>query len=61
MCNNHKKEENIEEFYVIEWSDNGRYLMAAGKQKSRQRWSQDDDDNSIMPCPVKVVKIHLLC
>jgi len=32
----------------------GRHLVAGGKLKDRKRWSAHDEDNHILPCPVKV-------
>lgn len=40
---------------MIEWSDNGKYIIAAGKMKSRKKWNEDEDDNFIVPCPLKVI------
>jgi len=51
------KEENIEEFYTLCWSDDGRHILAAGKIKNRKKWCEEDEDNHICPCPIKVFNI----
>ncbi|KAI9252833.1 WD40-repeat-containing domain protein [Phascolomyces articulosus] len=51
-------EANIEEFYCGQFVDNQELLVAGGKLKDRFRWSAQDDDNHILPCPVKVFNIE---
>jgi len=51
------EEKEIEEFYVMSWSDDSKHLIAAGKLKSRAKWSEDDDDNHILPCPLKIFDV----
>jgi hypothetical protein len=43
-----EKEENIEEFYHMQWSDNSKHLIVSGKMKSRSKWSEEDEDNCIL-------------
>lgn len=48
------KEENIEEFYCGQFSPTQELIAAGGKLKDRFRWSVQDEDNHILPCPLKV-------
>ncbi|OLY82140.1 putative serine/threonine-protein kinase PkwA [Smittium mucronatum] len=50
-------ETQIEEFYSGQFTPNGSLIIAAGKLKDRHRWSSIDDDNHIMPCPVKIFDV----
>ena len=43
----------IDEFFVCEWTPDDSRLFVGGKLKNRHRWSDDDDDNSVLPCPIK--------
>ncbi|KAI7852340.1 WD40-repeat-containing domain protein [Circinella umbellata] len=52
------KEINIEEFYCGQFVDSQELLVAGGKLKDRFRWSAQDEDNHIMPCPVKIFNIE---
>lgn len=45
-------ETQIDEFYCGLFQEDN--IVAAGKLKDRYRWSEDDDDNHILPCPIKV-------
>lgn len=45
-------ETQIDEFYCGAYK--GTLLATAGKLKDRHRWSEDDNDNHILPCPIKV-------
>jgi len=31
------------------------HIIIAGKLKDRKKWSSEDDDNHILPCPLKVI------
>lgn len=31
--------------------------MVGGKLKDRNRWSEQDDDNHILPCPLKIFDV----
>lgn len=46
-------ETNIEEYWCGQFAGS-RYLVAGGKLKDRNRWSAADEDNHILPCPIKV-------
>ncbi|PVV01159.1 hypothetical protein BB560_004434 [Smittium megazygosporum] len=50
-------EENIEEFYVGQFTPDGKYILAAGKLKNRKKWSKTDDDNHILPSSLKIFDI----
>ncbi|PRP82326.1 hypothetical protein PROFUN_10230 [Planoprotostelium fungivorum] len=52
-----RKEKHIEEFFVLSWSEDGRFIIAGGKLKSRTSWSLQDEDCHILPCPLKVFNI----
>jgi WD40 repeat protein len=45
-------ETQIDEFYCGAFKD--RFLLAGGKLKDRTKWSYEDDDCHILPCPIKV-------
>ncbi|CAO3692756.1 unnamed protein product [Rhizopus stolonifer] len=49
-------EANIDEFYCGKFVGDG-YMIVGGKLKDRQRWSAEDDDNHILPCPIKIFNI----
>ncbi|KAG1442240.1 hypothetical protein G6F56_011151 [Rhizopus delemar] len=49
-------EANIDEFYCGKFVGDG-YMIVGGKLKDRQRWSAEDDDNHILPCPIKIFSI----
>ncbi|KAI8805036.1 WD40-repeat-containing domain protein [Cladochytrium replicatum] len=49
-----EEEDNIDEHYVGRFHPSEPYLVIGGKLKNRKRWSKKDDDNEIMPCPLKV-------
>lgn len=51
------QEKHIEEFFVLSWSEDGRFIIAGGKLKSRTSWSLQDEDCHILPCPLKVFNI----
>ncbi|ORX99738.1 WD40 repeat-like protein [Basidiobolus meristosporus CBS 931.73] len=50
------KEPNIDEFYVGRFVPN-QLLIAGGKLKDRTRWSDVDEDNHILPCPLKIFDV----
>ncbi len=56
-----KSENNIEEFHHLLWSDDNTKIVAAGRHKLRNKWSIDDDDNAIAPCPIKVSFAFVFC
>jgi WD40 repeat protein len=49
-------ETQIDEFYCGQFVGDG-LLVAGGKLKDRHRWSAEDGDNHILPCPLKVFQI----
>ncbi|ORY96382.1 WD40-repeat-containing domain protein [Syncephalastrum racemosum] len=49
-------ETNIEEYWCGQFAGS-RYLVAGGKLKDRNRWSAADEDNHILPCPIKIYDI----
>ncbi|KAJ1648498.1 hypothetical protein LPJ64_000195 [Coemansia asiatica] len=48
------EEPNIDEFFVGQFTPNSEYIVVGGKLKDRKRWSEADEDNHILPCPLKV-------
>ncbi|KAJ1916620.1 hypothetical protein H4219_003684 [Mycoemilia scoparia] len=50
-------EPNIDEYFVGQFLPDGRHLIAGGKLKDRKRWSEADEDNHILPCPLKIFDI----
>ncbi|KAJ2309300.1 hypothetical protein IWW51_006832, partial [Coemansia sp. RSA 2702] len=52
-----KSEPNIDEFFVGQFTPNSEYLVVGGKLKDRKRWSEADEDNHILPCPLKVFNV----
>ncbi|CAO3628262.1 unnamed protein product [Cunninghamella blakesleeana] len=53
-----RDELHIEEYYCGCFiPDNTELLVVGGKLKNRHRWSENDDDNAIMPCPLKIFDI----
>ncbi|ORX74831.1 WD40 repeat-like protein [Linderina pennispora] len=52
-----KSEPNIDEFFVGQFTPTGEYLVVGGKLKDRKRWSEADEDNHILPCPLKIFNV----
>ncbi|KAJ1820864.1 hypothetical protein LPJ60_002967 [Coemansia sp. RSA 2675] len=52
-----RSETNIDEFFVGQFTPNSEYLIVGGKLKDRKRWSEADEDNHIMPCPLKIFNV----
>ncbi|KAJ2018008.1 hypothetical protein IW146_004321 [Coemansia sp. RSA 922] len=52
-----RSEANIDEFFVGQFTPNSEYLIVGGKLKDRKRWSEADEDNHIMPCPLKIFNV----
>jgi WD40 repeat protein len=50
------EEENIDEFYCGKFVGD-EHMVVGGKLKDRQRWSAEDDDNHILPCPIKIFNV----
>jgi WD40 repeat protein len=50
------EEKNIDEFYCGTFTPNG-FMAVAGKIKNRHRWSEEDGDNHILPCDIKIFNI----
>ncbi|KAJ2623037.1 hypothetical protein GGI26_002646 [Coemansia sp. RSA 1358] len=50
-------EPNIDEFFVGQFTPNAEYLVVGGKLKDRKRWSEADEDNHILPCPLKIFNV----
>lgn len=52
-------ETQIDEFYcgqILPAADDG-LLVTGGKLKNRHRWSAEDNDNHILPCPIKIFNL----
>ncbi|KAJ2238256.1 hypothetical protein IWW45_000267 [Coemansia sp. RSA 485] len=52
-----QEEPNIDEFFVGQFTPSSEYIVVGGKLKDRKRWSDADEDNHILPCPLKVFNI----
>lgn len=52
-----KNEDNFDEFYVGQFSHDSSLIVAGGKLKDKRRWSHEDDDNHILPCPIKIFDV----
>jgi len=50
-------EEQIDEFFVGRFTPSMEHIVVAGKLKDRKKWSLEDDDNHILPCPLKVFDV----
>lgn len=51
-----RDETQIDEFYCGQILSEG-LLVTGGKLKNRHRWSAEDNDNHIMPCPIKIFDV----
>ncbi|KAI1318398.1 hypothetical protein EDD11_006736 [Mortierella claussenii] len=51
------KEEHIDEFYVGAFAPDQTKIIVGGKLKDRNNWSEADEDNNILPCPLKIFDI----
>ncbi|KAI9488386.1 WD40-repeat-containing domain protein [Zychaea mexicana] len=53
------EEPNIDEFYCGKFASptSQELLVTGGKLKDRHRWSSQDEDNHILPCPIKIFSI----
>ncbi|KAI8994642.1 WD40-repeat-containing domain protein [Pilobolus umbonatus] len=47
---------NIDEFYCGQFVAS-HLLIVGGKLKDRHRWSTEDEDNHILPCPLKIFDV----
>ncbi|KAF9439182.1 hypothetical protein BGZ76_009354 [Entomortierella beljakovae] len=52
-----EEEEHIDEFYVGTFVPDQTLILTGGKRKDRNNWSEADDDNNILPCPLKLFDI----
>lgn len=52
-----RSETQIDEFYCGQILPEGGLLVTGGKLKNRHRWSAEDNDNHIMPCPIKIFDV----
>ncbi|KAJ2137147.1 hypothetical protein IW136_003626 [Coemansia sp. RSA 678] len=52
-----RAEPNIDEFFVGQFTPNSEYLVVGGKLKDRKRWSEADEDNHILACPLKIFNV----
>ncbi|KAI8588512.1 WD40-repeat-containing domain protein [Geranomyces variabilis] len=50
-------EENIDEFLCGAFTPDMTRIVVGGKLKDPKRWSEADNDNHILPCPLKVFDI----
>lgn len=48
-------EKQIDEFFCGQFI--GEYIITGGKLKDRHRWSDEDNDNHILACPIKIFNI----
>lgn len=56
------EETQIDEFYCGQFvTENQELLVVGGKLKDRHRWSAQDEDNHILPCPIKVSCAEVRC
>ncbi|CAG8505132.1 7110_t:CDS:10 [Scutellospora calospora] len=51
------EEVNIDEFFVGKFIPDHTRMAIGGKLKDRHHWSKDDDDNHILPCPLKIFDV----
>ncbi|KAI8379820.1 WD40-repeat-containing domain protein [Choanephora cucurbitarum] len=47
-------ETHIDEFYCGTFVTDKGLIAVGGKLKDRHRWSSEDEDNHILPCPIKI-------
>ncbi|CAG8545866.1 6096_t:CDS:2, partial [Ambispora leptoticha] len=50
-------ETQIDEFFVGKFTPDQTRLVVGGKLKDRMRWSIEDEDNHILPCPLKIFDV----
>jgi len=50
-------EQQIDEFFVGRFTPSMEQIVVAGKLKDRKKWSTEDDDNHILPCPLKIFDV----
>eukprot|EP00002_Diphylleia_rotans_P024317 TRINITY_DN4797_c0_g1_i6.p1 TRINITY_DN4797_c0_g1~~TRINITY_DN4797_c0_g1_i6.p1 ORF type:complete len:526 (+),score=92.28 TRINITY_DN4797_c0_g1_i6:54-1631(+) len=48
----------IEEYYVAKFTPSDRHLVVGGKLKDGKIWDSDDDDNKIIPGPLKIFDLQ---
>jgi WD40 repeat protein len=51
------EERQIDEFFVGRFTPTMEHIVIAGKLKDRNKWSIEDDDNHILPCPLKIFDV----
>ncbi len=47
----------LEDFYVVKFTPDDRYIVAAGKSKKRYVWNATDNDNDIAACPLVIFDV----
>ncbi|KNC45917.1 uncharacterized protein AMSG_00032 [Thecamonas trahens ATCC 50062] len=52
-----ESETQIDEFWVARFTPDGRKVIVAGKLKNRALWSEADNDNAVLPCPIKIFDV----
>ncbi|CAG8535931.1 10011_t:CDS:10 [Ambispora gerdemannii] len=50
-------ETQIDEFFVGKFTPDQTRIVVGGKLKDRMRWSIEDEDNHILPCPLKIFDV----
>ncbi|KAI8817526.1 WD40-repeat-containing domain protein [Fimicolochytrium jonesii] len=52
-----EEEKNIDEFYCGRFTENMDRIVVGGKLKDPLKWSEEDNDNHILPCPLKIFDV----
>ncbi|KAI9470667.1 MAG: WD40-repeat-containing domain protein [Benjaminiella poitrasii] len=50
-------ERHIDEFYCGTFIPDSELIAVGGKLKDRYRWSEEDEDNHILPCAIKIFNV----
>ncbi|CAJ0901244.1 3632_t:CDS:10 [Entrophospora sp. SA101] len=51
------EEKQIDEYYVGRFIPSQTHIVVGGKVKDRHKWSPADEDNHILPCPLKIFDV----
>eukprot|EP01135_Chromosphaera_perkinsii_P000468 Nk52_evm22s96 gene=Nk52_evmTU22s96 len=52
-----KNDDTVNDFYCGLFLPDNEHVVVGGKCKDRNRWSEEDDDNYILPCPLLIINL----
>ncbi|KAJ3019769.1 hypothetical protein HKX48_001785 [Thoreauomyces humboldtii] len=49
-----REDDEIDEFFCGRFTEDGTRIVVAGKLKDPKKWNEAEEDNHVLPCPLKV-------